>query len=264
MRKVKFSKLSGTGNDFVTVDNRRGAISNRKAFALEACDRKRSLGADGVLLIEKAENSNSTFLMRIFNADGSEADMCGNGIRCAAYFAFKRGIAGRKIKIETLAGLKQVEITGKSMVNVNMGRPSGVRLEIPLKTSQKSYKACFANTGVPHAVVYDKNPDVLRTGKEIRFHKVFGPKGANANFVRVLGRRKLSVRTYERGVEGETLACGTGSTASALLSNLLGKTEFPTTVVTSGGELLKINMNNEGELFMAGGVKYICDGLMYI
>ncbi|MEI7904978.1 MAG: diaminopimelate epimerase [Candidatus Firestonebacteria bacterium] len=261
---MKFSKLSGAGNDFIVIDNRAGTIKTRKSFAIETCDRKRSVGADGVLFLEKASDRACSFRMRIFNSDGSEGEMCGNGIRCAGYFAFRAGISGRNMAVETLAGIKYVEIRDlRGSVKVNMGQPGDTRTDIKLKTSAKAYNACFANTGVPHAVVFDKDPDVAKLGPEIRYNKVFGKKGANANFVTVLGRNKLKVRTYERGVEGETLACGTGATASAYLSNLEGKTEFPTTVITSGGELLKIEKAANGDLYMSGGVKYICDGTIY-
>ncbi len=263
MNRIKFAKMTGAGNDFIIVDNRSGKIEDRRAFGIETCNRKMSVGADGVAFIEKPINKGSAFLMRLINADGSEADMCGNAVRCIAYLALKMGIAGRRLSVDTPSGIKHINIAGPDNVTVNMGLPSDLRLNIALKTKDKKYNACHVNTGVPHAIVFDGSPDVNNTGREIRFHKSFGKKGANANFVKVLGKKRLQVRTYERGVEAETLACGTGATAAALISNMLGKTEFPTTVVTSGGELLRIDMNKDGQLFMSGGVKLICEGMLF-
>ena len=263
MNKIKFVKMTGAGNDFIIVDNRFRKIEDRRAFGIEACNRKMSVGADGVAFIEKPVNKGSAFMMRLINADGSEADMCGNAVRCIAYLAFRKGIAGRHLSVDTPSGIKHIDVVGPDNVTVNMGLPSDLRLNFALKTRDKRYTACHVNTGVPHAIVFDGAADVNTTGREIRFHKSFGKKGANANFLKVLGKKRLQVRTYERGVEGETLACGTGATAAALISNMLGKTEFPTTVVTSGGELLRIDMDKNGCLFMSGGVKLICDGILF-
>ncbi len=263
MRHIKFVKMTGAGNDFILIDNRSAKIEDRSSFGLDACNRKMSIGADGVAFIEKRINPGSAFMMRLINADGSEADMCGNAVRCIAFLGYKMGLAGRKLAVDTPAGIKRIFIESAEKVTVNMGLPSDLRLNIRLTAGRKNYNACHVNTGVPHAIVYENSPDVENTGREIRFHKVFGKQGANANFVKVLGKRRLKVRTYERGVEAETLACGTGATAAALISNMLGKTEFPTTVVTSGGQLLRIDIDKEGFLFMSGGVKMICEGTLY-
>ena len=263
MTQIAFSKLSGAGNDFVVIDNRKKAIKDVKKFALAVCDRKRSVGADGLLLVERS--AKASYKMRIINADGSEAEMCGNGIRCVGLFAFFKGIAGKEQAVETLAGVKYVKILDakKGLVDVNMGQPHDERAGLSIKTGGKSFTGYFVNTGVPHTVILNDKVEVYGFGRQIRFHKLFKPAGTNVNFVKVTGKNKIKVRTYERGVENETLACGTGSTAAAYITNFLGKTKFPTEVHTRGGDILKIDADEEGNLFMAGNVKYICDGKLF-
>lgn len=263
MKNAQFSKLSGTGNDFIVIDNRRKVIANPKKFALAVCDRKRSVGADGVLLVEKSKKTD--YKMRIINSDGSEAEMCGNGIRCIGLFTFVKKIAGKQQSVETLSGLKTVTIldAAKGLVDVNMGQPKDERTGLVIKTGGKSLPGCFVNTGVPHTVVLNSSVDVYEFGRQIRYHKLFKPAGTNVNFVKVAGKNRIEVRTYERGVEAETDACGTGSTASAYITNLLGKTKFPTDVLTSGGDVLKIDADEDGNLYMSGSVTYICEGKIF-
>ena len=263
MSDLIFSKLSGTGNDFVVIDNRKKVVKNLKKLALEVCDRKRSVGADGLLLVE--HSSKTDYKMRIINADGSEAEMCGNGIRCIGLFSFLKKIAGKEQSVETLSGVKYVKILDvkTGLVDVNMGQPNNERPGVVIKTGGKNFLGYYVNTGVPHTIILNDKVDVKEFGRQIRFHKVFKPAGTNVNFVKVLGKNRIKLRTYERGVEDETLACGTGSTASAYITNFLGKTKFPTEVVTSGGDILKIDADEEGHLFMAGNVKYICEGVLF-
>jgi len=260
MRNLKFAKLTGSGNDFIVIDNRKKIIKNPKLFAKEICDRKNSVGADGLLLLEKSKIAD--FKMRIINSDGSEAQMCGNGIRCIALFAFLKKIVDKKMEIETLSGLKHVEIKN-NFIKVNMGKPSGLSLNLKIKVDGKIFNGHFVNTGVPHTVIFSDKVNVRDIGRKIRFHKLFKPDGTNVNFVKVLSKNKIKVRTYERGVEDETYACGTGSTASAYISNILNKTKFPTFVKTSGGDVLKIDIDEERNLYLSGKVKYICEGYIF-
>jgi len=238
-------------------------IREPKKFALTVCNRKRSVGADGVLLVERSKKA--TYKMRIINSDGSEASMCGNGIRCIGLFTYRKKIAGREQTVETLSGIKTVKIldAAKGLVDVNMGLPKEERNALTIKTGGKTFPGCFVNTGVPHAVVFKDGVDVKEYGRQIRNHKLFGAAGTNVNFVKIINQNTLKVRTYERGVEDETDACGTGSTASAYITNLLGKTKFPTKVITSGGDILNIDADEEGNLYMSGSVTYICEGKIF-
>ncbi|OGF46150.1 MAG: diaminopimelate epimerase [Candidatus Firestonebacteria bacterium RIFOXYA2_FULL_40_8] len=263
MKNIIFSKLSGTGNDFIVVDNRKKSVINVKKFALTVCDRKRSVGADGVLLVEKS--SIADYKMRIINSDGTEAEMCGNGIRCIGLFAYLKKIAGKEQSVETLSGLKAVTILSavKGLVDVNMGLPKDEKMGLVINTGGKKFIGAFVNTGVPHTVILDTGVDVNEYGRQIRYHKVFKPAGTNVNFVKVVNKNTIKVRTYERGVEAETEACGTGSTASAYITNALCKTKFPTKVITKGGDILEIDADEEGNLYMSGNVTYICEGKIF-
>lgn len=232
MKKINFYKMQASGNDFVLIE----AISKLKGLsypklAKVICQRKLSLGADGLLIIESSKQAD--FKMRVFNSDGSEAEMCGNGARCAAFWAKVR--YGRKkigiITLETKAGIveskakdfKQEGPLGDSAeVGIKVMNPYGFKQNLTLKVFGRQLKVNFINTGVPHTVVFVSdldNIDVEDIGREIRFHKQFSPAGTNVDFVEILDKNFIKVRTYERGVEAETLACGTGSIASAIVSN---------------------------------------------
>ncbi len=222
MEKIEFYKLQASGNDFILLDNSKAKFSSAfcKKFARKYCSRKLGIGADGVLVIQPSKKA--LFRMRIFNADGSEAEMCGNGARSAGLWAC---LTGKKdIKFETEAGIIEAKVKGKgsrAFVKIKTSAPFGLKLDLPLKVSGRKIKVNFINTGVPHAVIFVQGLekiDVDKIGREIRFHKQFKPAGTNVNFVEIKGKDTLSVRTYERGVEAETLACGTGSIASAIIS----------------------------------------------
>ncbi|MFH1074913.1 MAG: diaminopimelate epimerase [Candidatus Firestonebacteria bacterium] len=263
MNNIDFSKISGTGNDFLVIDDRKKALADPGKFALTVCNRKRSVGADGVLLVEKSKKAD--YKMRILNSDGSEAGMCGNGIRCIGLFAYLKKIAGKEQSVETLSGLKTVTILDakKGLVDVNMGRPEDEKIGMVIKTGGKKFIGYFVNTGVPHTIVFNDSVNVSEYGRQIRYHKIFKPAGTNVNFVKVVDQNTIKVRTYERGVEAETEACGTGSTASAYITNILCKTKFPTEVVTSGGDRLQIDADEDGNLYMSGSVTYICEGKIF-
>jgi diaminopimelate epimerase len=269
MRKgIPFSKINGSGNDFLLIDNRQGIMrgADLPAFVGKVCDRSRSLGADGVILIEKSRRAD--FRWRFFNADGSRAEMCGNGGRCAARFAVERKIAGRVMGFETDAGLIRAEVSGRR-VKLQMTSPHGLALSRSLTLGGKKITYSFLNTGVPHAVLFVpdlEKIDLMGTGRGIRTHRVFAPRGTNVNFVRV-GNGEVRIRTYERGVEGETLACGTGAVAAGILSALHGHVRPPVQVRTRGGEVLTIHFDTEregfGEVYLEGDTSWSCDGIMY-
>ncbi len=239
---IPFVKMSGTGNDFILIDHRHPLIAqeNMSALAAAVCRRKFSVGADGLILLEPSEHAD--FRWQFFNADGSTAEMCGNGARCAARFAFMQGIAPAKMRFETLAGIIEAEISG-SDVAVKMTNPVNLRLHQTIAVNNAPLLLHSINTGVPHAVVFVDNideADVRGLGRVIRQHHAFAPAGTNVNFVQQRGHA-FKVRTYERGVEDETLACGTGAAASAIIAALLGQAASPVEIITSGGDRLSIS-----------------------
>ncbi len=226
---IPFTKMSGTGNDFILIDHRQrfleGVDCSRLAKAI--CRRNFSVGADGLILIEPS--SVADFSWQFLNADGSVAEMCGNGARCAARFAYNRGIAGKTMRFETLAGIIEAFVEGPA-VRIGLTPPRDLRLDLSLDIDSADRILHFVNTGVPHVVHFvedNSRTPVVKWGRYIRLHKMFQPAGTNANFVEVTGKNALSVRTYERGVEDETMACGTGATAAAVIAALLGKVAAP-------------------------------------
>lgn len=265
---IPFSKLNGSGNDFLLIDARDGALDgiDRPAFASKVCDRTRSVGADGLIVIEASRSAD--FRWDFYNADGSRAEMCGNGGRCAARFAAARKIAGPEMAFETLAGTIRASVSGRR-VKLQMTRPSGLAVDRSLSLGGESLVYSFLDTGVPHAVLFV--PDVSRVdvagiGRGIRRHEAFAPRGTNVNFAQ--GRDgELLVRTYERGVEGETLACGTGAVASAILAAVRGVASSPVTVRTSGGEILKVYFDagkeGFGEVYLEGDTSWTFDGRLF-
>ncbi len=265
---LPFEKMNGTGNDFVLVDNRDLRIpkSEQAELAHKICRRMFSVGADGMIFIEPSEKAD--FSWNFYNADGSLAEMCGNGSRCAARFAYRHKIAGKKMRLETLAGIVEAEIgEDEDVVKVKMTSPSDFRVGLQMNIGEMLRSVGFVNTGVPHAVIFvDEDEIPVRSwGKMVRFHQLFEPKGANANFVKVLPDGRLKVRTYERGVEDETMACGTGAVASALFAAIAKGFHSPVEVVTSGGGTLTILFDvSEGpkaeNVFLQGVTRLICTG----
>ncbi|MBI4597280.1 MAG: diaminopimelate epimerase [Candidatus Omnitrophica bacterium] len=265
MKKIPFTKMAGTGNDFIVVDARRrqcNGVSRRWSAVSQAlCDRHHGIGADGMLLLEPSRSAAAK--MRIFNADGSEAEMCGNGARCVAlYLAHStprpdpqsRGgqhtaHSSKAITLETLAGTLSARVQG-NRVATRMMEPTELQLQQSLKVGARTIRYGFVNTGVPHMVVAVPNLetiDVEGLGRRLRFHKVFAPQGTNVNFIQRLGPHRLKIRTYERGVEDETLACGTGMVASAIVA-VLGRAKassrpqrFRMTLQPRSGELVAVS-----------------------
>lgn len=240
MQKIRFWKMSGAGNDFVLLAGGRPAGPALRRLAVRLCDRRRSVGADGLLHV--ARLGPALLRVRYFNSDGSEA-FCGNGSRCAAWRAWSSGLMkAKRFTLRTAAGDLQAEIAGKETVRLRMPDVAGARLNFPGKFPAGVKKLHFLNTGVPHAVVpvrdIDK-VDVAGLGRALRFHPAFGRAGANVNFTQVRGGRVL-VRTYERGVEAETLACGTGVTASAVALALAGEVKPPVKLRARGGDDFRV------------------------
>ncbi len=264
MKKVYFEKYVASGNDFIVVDNRENLIKDKKKFVIKSCKYKTGIGADGVLFLEKSKSC--SFKMRIFNSDGSEAEMCGNGARCIFHYAYYNKIAKKKDKFETLAGIISGEIISKNRVKVKLTPPRNFKENIKIEYKRKKYNIYFVDTGVPHVVIFLKeinNIDVKDVGRYIRFHKKFQPAGTNINFVKIKNKHELYIRTYERGVEGETLSCGTGSTASAFTGWKIGNLSSPVAVHTRSGETLKVYIKSEEEVYLEGNVSKIFSGSFY-
>lgn len=248
---IEFFKMSGSGNDFILIDNRDGLLKGMdlKALAVSVCRRNISVGADGLIVIEKSEKAD--FRWMFFNSDGSEPDMCGNGSRCAARFAFLKGIAGKEMSFETGAGIIDAKLTG-DIVKVRLTEPHDMKLDFSIPVGDRPFEVNSINTGVPHVVAFMSGADdefVFKCGREIRYHSAFKPAGTNVNFVEHAGRNLLRVRTYERGVEGETLACGTGAVASALISAGKGLVDSPVKILVKSGETLKIYYEKSAGFF---------------
>ena len=215
---LRFTKMNGAGNDFILIDNRARKIDLDRSQIAHLCNRHRGIGADGVLLLELSANR-ADFRMRYFNADGGEAEMCGNGARCFARFANRVAGANGKISFDTQAGVISAELAS-NLVKLRMTEPTDLRLNVKLPVANENKTVHFINSGVPHVVIpvaEIENFDVRLEGAAIRHHKMFSPNGANVNFIEKREPNKIAIRTYERGVENETLACGTGIVASALI-----------------------------------------------
>ncbi len=263
---LAFWKMQGSGNDFILVDNRRGAVppGAGAGLARRLCPRGFSVGADGLILIGRSRAAD--FRWEFFNADGSEAAMCGNGGRCAARFAHLRGIAPARMRFETGAGIVRAEVRG-DRVKLQLADPAGHRGRVPIVAAGRRFAPAFLVVGVPHAVLRADDLDAVPVetwGRAIRRHAAFAPAGTNVNFFRPSGPGRLAVRTYERGVEGETLACGTGSVAAALVAGAAGLVRSPVDVATRGGEELTVHFRRRGtefrEVFLEGGAAVVYEG----
>jgi diaminopimelate epimerase len=247
--RYAFWKMHGARNDFVLFDDRKGRfpVSDRK-WMVRIAERHSGVGAEGVILLQKSATAD--FFMRFFNPDGGEADMCGNGARCAAMLAFEQGFAGQEMTIETPAGELRACVMSDG-VRLWMTEPSGWLLHETLDLAGRSLTYGFVNTGVPHAVMRTgdlREVDVRGVGSAVRRHRQFAPQGTNVNFMEILPEGGLAVRTYERGVENETFACGTGITACGLIAAKQGWIRLPVRVCAASGDVLVV----DGELTAAG------------
>ncbi|MEI8012698.1 MAG: diaminopimelate epimerase [Candidatus Omnitrophota bacterium] len=274
--KIPFVKMQGAGNDFVIIDHEPSI--DYPSFTVNVCDRHMGIGADGVIVLSSSESADHR--MRIINADGSEAEMCGNGARCmAVYIAHKFALVPEIFTMETLAGKIHASASGE-MASVQLSAPKDYRADIELKVADKKMSVHFINTGVPHAVVFVQgiqDIEIESLGRLIRYHQVFAPKGTNVNFVERLKAGYVAVRTYERGVEAETLACGTGSVASALIAYLQGTAKLAACrgasirVLTKSGEVLDVNFDLDiadakpliSNVWLKGNARFICKGEYY-
>ncbi len=266
---LHFTKMNGAGNDFILIDNRTGHVHLDRTQIARLCDRHRGIGADGILLLEKASN-HADFRMRYFNADGGEAEMCGNGARCFARFANKVAGAEAKISFETPAGVISAKLAG-DLVTLQMTEPTDLKLNIKLAVADENKTVHFINSGVPHVVIpvsRVNDIDVHGEGSCIRHHKMFSPKGANVNFIEKRGPKEIAVRTYERGVEAETLACGTGIVASALVFAATENAASPITVIARGGDKLRVGFERSDDAFrnvtLSGPAEFVFEGAIEI
>ena len=239
--------MAGGGNDFVVLDNRTAKIADATELTRRICTRALSVGADGLILIEGS--ARATFRMRYYNSDGSLGEFCGNGTRCAARFAFLNVIAGRRMTIETDAGIVAAEIGDGGLVTISLPAPHSFR-EAPLKVGETVVRGSAIVVGVPHYVVFLRDElwsqDIVPLGRAIRRHAELQPAGANVNFVVVRDGRSIEVRTYERGVEAETLSCGSGVVASAVTSALFGRVKSPVSVHTRSGIAFEVSFDLAG------------------
>lgn len=255
--KIPFTKMHGAGNDFMMVDDRdlTFPLAN-KEFVQRIAARRTGIGCDGIILLQPSDTAD--FRMRFINPDGGEQDMCGNGARCIARLACDRGIAPAGMKIETGAGIVHAEVLD-DLIRLDLTDPTDLRLDLE---AGLEWRVDFVNTGVPHAVAWVEDVqdvDLPVCGSALRYHKLFEPKGTNANFARVEADGTLSMRTYERGVEAETLACGTGAAAAAVLAAGRGWVKLPVSVHCAGGHDLVINTVC-GTTTLTGGAEYVFDG----
>ena len=268
-RMLRFTKMDGAGNDFILIDNRAGDVDLDRSQIARLCDRHRGIGADGILLLESPAD-HADFRMRYFNADGGEAEMCGNGARCFARFAQKTAGAEDKISFETPAGVISAQVAG-DLVTLQMTEPTDLRVNLPLQIGAQKRMVHFINSGVPHVVVpvaQLRDVDASGEGSAIRHHEAFSPKGANVNFIEKRGSDRIAVRTYERGVEDETLACGTGVVASALVFAITENAKAPITVIARGGDELRVGFEKIGEQFgkvtLTGPAEFVFEGTIEI
>jgi len=255
--ELAFTKMSGAGNDFVVIDNRRLSLKyNWSDLAKSICRRRLGVGADGLIIIDVS--SQSQFLMRYYNADGSSGGMCGNGGRCVAMYVMQQD-GSSTVRFEALDYIYEASRQG-SAVSLRMKNPTRFRFGVLVTVGERRIKVDSVDTGAPHTVVFlDDVPVALRreleehgiiaAGKAIRNDVAFLPGGTNADFVRLLQGSRISMRTYERGVEDETLACGTGAIASAILASRRYGLQSPVEVQTRGGEILSVAFEGSDDLF---------------
>lgn len=262
--------MVAAGNDFIVIQLPLPVDIALNKLARTACDRKYGIGADGALFLGPSRKADAR--MRIFNPDGSEAEMCGNGLRCLArYYQDLQLRPKAGITIETKAGLIPAQVD-RDNVKARLTDPRGIKLDIPLKVGRRALKVNFINTGVPHAVIFVESLggiDVAGIGRRIRYHRNFLPRGTNVDFVEVRDKRSVSLRTYERGVEGETLACGTGAAAAAVIFALkAGLRAGRVNVHTHSAEALKVSFLSSGnavsDVWLEGKARHLFEGGLYV
>lgn len=269
IQDITFHKMHGCGNDFALIDNRgyKVPVEHMAAWARIVCPRAFSVGADGLIFLEEAPTGTEgspSYRWHFYNADGSRAEMCGNASRCAARLAVELGIAPEKHSFLTDAGVIRAQLLDADTVRVQLTDPQGMVLDTALDVAGDALHVHFVDSGVPHAVIFvddAKTQDIKRLGPALRYHEHFAPKGTNANIAQIKDTGSLYLRTYERGVEGETHACGTGAVAASLLANALGLTGEKVGVTTSGGEQLTVELEN-GKVFLTGKAVKVYTGTL--
>ncbi len=271
--KIPFTKMVGAGNDFIVIEPQKNF--DLKKFTTEVCNRHNGIGADGVLVVEPSKKAD--YKMRIINSDGSEAEMCGNGVRClASYIVATREEKKKPFSIETLAGIILAEAKDE-IANVRLSDPKDYQANIKINVHDRPLTVHYIDTGVPHTIVFVADLstiDVNRIGPLIRYHEHFKPRGTNVNFVEELDQDFIELRTYERGVEAETLACGTGSVAAGLIGfrhanpDIRRKKGAAVKVKTKSGEVLDITFDLDGQkisnVWLKGSAKFIARGEYYV
>jgi len=284
MRKISFLKLQASGNDFILIDNRKYKLSSLrlKELAKKCCQRKISIGADGLLVIEHSRKAE--FKMRIFNSNGSEPNMCGNGARCVGLFSELVRTKSKKVyqmAFDTKAGIIEAKVSTKlkkidsKEIKIKTTTPYGLKLDMPITILGRKIKVNYLNTGVPHVVIFVEsleNIDVDRIGRQIRFHRKFKPQGVNVNFVEILDNNYIKLRTYERGVEAETLACGTGTIASAVIywlkTNTSNNGSAKVCAKTKSNEILGVYFSQDKkkikDIWLEGRAYLVCEGRLYV
>jgi len=264
---MEFWKMNGAGNDFVVIDNRDLRHRLDGPTIARICHRQRGIGADGLLAVEPAEQGGD-YRFRYYNADGGEAEMCGNGARCFGQFLRHR-IHGGNLEaatFETIAGLVRASFPGNA-VEIGLSAPHGLRLGQTLDAGGLPLTVHSVNTGVPHAVIVVddlEGTDVVGLGRLVRCHAAFAPAGTNVNFLKTHGAGHIAIRTYERGVEDETLACGTGVVACAIVHHELTGAPSPITVDVRGGDTLRVEFTHDGTRYenvrLTGPAEFVFHG----
>lgn len=272
--KISFTKMQGNGNDFIVIDNRKSLVKDKEISNLvqKVCKRHYHIGADGVIFLEDYHDQEVN--MRYFNADGSEGEMCGNGARCLALFAYEKGIANDHIFINTVSGKYEAKIVANHLVQINFPNIFIEKVKRIFLERERLHVYSLI-VGVPHVVFFKDNIHEINStmyeklAKKIRYNKEVFPHGTNVNMVEIVNEHKLAIRTYERGVEEETEACGTGSIAASIVSASLQKVSSPVRVVAKGGDLLikynrnakrfeQISLTGKAEIVFEGNFYYVC------
>lgn len=262
--RILFSKFSGSANDFIVIDNRTGVFSEAAPeLAQRICARRYSIGADGLILIE---NSNKASVrVRFFNPDGGEFSTCGNGSRCAARFAHLSVITGRRMSIETNAGVIDAEVVGLS-VRIKFVGPQRIQLYAPIEMSGRTIKGHIVRLGDPHFVLFASNirkHPIVPFARKVRYHEAFAPEGTNVHFIEPVSRNVVKIRSYERGVENETLACGSGCVSAAITLHSTGLADPPITFEPQSGIPVIIQFQRNGnyqDIFLEGDARLVYRG----
>ncbi len=263
-RRIHFTKMHGTGNDFILIDNRSHFFTGEEhELFRKLCHRRFGIGADGLMLIDFS--SPEFFELKYFNADGKTAEMCGNGARCAVYFVYLLSQQNHQFEFKVCGQKYRGEVKNKDWVKIYWNFNPIIQNidELENVVSHEFAHYAFINSGVPHLILETKKPidqiDVVKMGKYFRYHPYFLPQGTNVNFISI-NQNGVQVRTYERGVEGETLSCGTGALAVACAGVLWDKIQLPVKVFTRGGMLRVGKDNSTGKLWLEGPVKTVFYG----